>query len=179
MKLEKGLIQVYTGNGKGKTTAALGQILRSLGHGLKCYLFLFLKSDPEIMGEIKSLERFSDLIKVECFDTKYEIFKIKEKEEIERLKSSCKRMLNKIWKAFEEEVDILVLDEINCALDLGLVEEEEIIKLIERRPEKMELILTGRNASPEITKRADLVTEMLMIKHPYPEKIKARRGIEY
>lgn len=179
MELEKRLVQVYTGAGKGKTTAALGQIIRAAGHGFKSCFFMFLKSKFSIMGEIIALGKFRDLINIECFDVEYDIFRTKSREEVEILRAACERMMIKVKAKMEEDVDIIVLDEVNCAVNLGYIEEEEIITLIKERPKNIELILTGRNATQEIIKIADLVTEMLMIKHPYIDKIKARKGIEY
>ncbi|MDI6785707.1 MAG: cob(I)yrinic acid a,c-diamide adenosyltransferase [bacterium] len=179
MELGKRLVQVYTGAGKGKTTAALGQVIRAAGHGFKSYFFMFLKSEVSIMGEIIALDKFQDLIKMECFDIRYDIFKKKSRVEIEIICAACSRMMRKVREKMKEDVDIIVLDEVNCAVNLGYIREEEVINLIKEKPKNIELILTGRNATQEIIKMADLVTEMLMIKHPYTNKVVARKGIEY
>ncbi len=169
----KGYIQVYTGNGKGKTTAALGLALRAAGAGLKVYIGQFLKGRK--YSEIKAVERFSDLLTVEQFGGKR--FIIREIKKIDR------KLAGEGLKRIKEIIlsgsyDLVILDEINVVLHLNLLEEEEILEVIKSKPPHVELILTGRSAPARIIDAADLVTEMKMIKHYFTQGIKARKGIE-
>jgi len=154
----RGYVQVYTGNGKGKTTAAFGLALRAAGAGLKVYIGQFLKKGE--YSELNSINRFKDLIKVEQFGGKrYRFKKIKE-------------------IIFSREYDVVILDEINVALYYRLLSEEDLINLIKNKPSDVELVLTGRYASSQIIKIADLVTEMRKIKHYFSKGVTARKGIE-
>ena len=174
--LTQGLVQVFTGHGRGKTTAALGQAFRAIGQGLRVYFCSFLKKSP--VGELMAAKKYLDQLLVieqsgpsRFFDEGQQTKA--EKDLIEKAFQRARKML------FSEKFDIVVLDEINRVIDLKLVDIEEVIKLIQEKPHNVELILTGRNAHPEIVKMADYVTEMLNIKHPLALGIKARRGIEY
>ena len=168
----KGLIQVYTGNGKGKTTAALGLAMRAAGHGMRVGFIQFLKSEP--CGEHLFVSRYHpfNIVQIATGDNF-----TKSREE---LNEEAQRTL-----AYAEEqmlsgrYDLLVLDEILVAIHKGLISTEQVLDLLEKRPGSVELILTGRYTPPEIVQRADLVTEMRMIKHPFNQGIHARPGIEY
>lgn len=179
--MKKGLVQVYTGDGKGKTTAALGLAVRAAGHGLKVYIMQFLKSQRLISGEIKIQKHLKGYIKIERLNTPWWSLKsFKRKGDIERLK----RVLRGRWDSLKDiivsqEYDVIILDEINNCLHHKFVDIKSMIKLIKDRPYNTELILTGRDAPEEIMEIADLVTEMKCIKHPYSLSVKARRGIEY
>lgn len=175
--MRKGYIQVYTGNGKGKTTAALGLALRAAGAGLKVFVAQFIKSKR--CSEHKALERFKDLITIRLYGTGF-IKKRKEKEQqIKAIKAAQKGL--KVAKKIiaSENYDIVILDEINLATHLGLISVEELLDLIEKKPAKLELLLTGRYADRRIIEKADLVTEMKEIKHYYKKGVKARKGIEH
>jgi len=174
---KKGLIQVYTGAGKGKTTAAIGQAARAAGHGFKVGLVSFFK-DPEVFGygEYKSLEKLG--IKTFLFAKKHPHFhKELNHDDVCR---ECSRGLEFIKELFQDPSwDMLVLDEINIAMRDGFLKEEEVLSLLETKPEKLELVLTGRGATRKIIEKADLVSEVKEVKHPYGQGIKSRKGIEY
>ncbi len=175
MPLEKGLVQVYTGHGKGKTTAALGLALRAAGHGLKTYIIQFMKGWP-YYGELGSVEKIPD-ITLRQFGRPDFVYK--ERSDPEDVRQARQALEHARQIMDSGDYDLLILDEINVALDFGLIGLEEVLDLLEDRPPQMELILTGRNAHPDIIRRADLVTEMQEIKHPYAKDIRARKGIEY
>lgn len=175
MPLERGLIQVYTGNGKGKTTAALGLAMRAAGQGLKVYIIQFMKGWPHY-GELETVKLIPN-ITLRQFGT----------PEFVRKGQATQRDIEGARAAMEEarramrsgEYDVIVLDELNVALDFGLVSLEDVLALLEEKPENVELVITGRNAHPEVIKRAQLVTEMREVKHPFRQGISARKGIEY
>ena len=174
--LEIGLVQVYTGNGKGKTTAALGQALRASGHNIKSLIIQFLKGGS-YSGEVKAIENCVPLIKIYQVGSPFFINKDKISEkDIDSNKKGLALAEN--TACGENDTGILVLDEINVAINLGIIKTEEIIKLIKNKRSDMELILTGRNAPQEIIDAADLVTEMTEIKHYYSKNIPSRTGIE-
>jgi len=169
----KGYIQVYTGDGKGKTTAALGLCLRAAGAGLKVFVAQFLKNRE--YSEIKALKRFSDCISVEQFGLGRFIRGNPLPEDIE----AAQQGLERVKSVFSSgEYDVMVLDEANVAVKYGLFSEQKLLELIALKPENVELLITGRGASPRIIEKADLVTEMKEIKHYFREKVKARVGIE-
>jgi len=167
-----GYVQVYTGNGKGKTTAALGLVLRAICAGKKIYMGQFIKgqdySELKAMDLLEGLtmEQYGDLhfIKNEPSPLDYE---------------QASEGFKKAEKAIQsQKYDIVVLDEINVAVQLNLIPEEDVIRLIKEKPDRLELILTGRGASQNIIDAADLVTEMREIKHYYQKGVQARVGIE-
>jgi cob(I)alamin adenosyltransferase len=173
--MEKGLIQVYTGNGKGKTTAALGLALRAVGHGMKVLIVQFMKGNTNY-GEMESARRLSPHLTV--IRTGRETFVSKSNPDPADIQFA-QEGFNLAREAIEKrEVDILILDEINMAVDFGLIPLSDLLELIDSKPGTMELILTGRNAKPEILEKADLVTEMMERKHYFVKGIKARKGIE-
>lgn len=178
MGLEKGMIQIYTGEGKGKSTAAIGQGIRSAGNGLKVIMIQFLKNEET--GELKVLEKLNDNFKVVRMETVKGFFWNMSEEEKEALKSEVQQELRYAAQTLKNhECDVLVLDEIFGALKNKLVSEEEILNLLEERNRDTEVILTGRNAPERIIEKADLVTEMRNIKHYYTNGVMARKGIEY
>jgi cob(I)alamin adenosyltransferase len=171
----KGLVEIFTGEGKGKTSAALGAIIRALGHGLRVYIVFFMKGDfpygeQKILCQLPNctMERFGFQEFVDPTHPKPE-----EKAEARKaLEAARKAMLSKKY-------DVVILDEVNVAAAWKLIDVDDVVKLIEDKPEKVELILTGRYADPKIVKLADLVTEMIKIKHPYDKGILSRKGVEY
>ncbi len=171
----KGYIQVYTGNGKGKTTAALGLALRAAGHGLRVYIGQFLKG--QTYGEILSVKKLSPLIKIEQFGRRgfIHVTRNPDEEDIKRAKRGLQKCLEAM---LSKKYRIIVLDEINVAVEFNLLEEEEIHKFLDQKPPKVEIVLTGRFAPASFIKRADLVTEMKEKKHYYQKGVKARDGIE-
>ncbi len=167
------MIQVYTGNGKGKTTAALGLALRAAGAGLKVYIAQFVKG--LCYNEIKALGKIKHL-KVEQFGRECFIKKAPEKIDFELALKGFERV-NEI--IFRRKYQVVILDEINIALKLGLIPLKDLLKMIKNAPPNIELVLTGRYAHPKVIRLADLVSEVKAIKHYYAKGIKARRGIEF
>lgn len=175
--MKNGIVQVYTGDGKGKTTASIGLCIRALGRGFKVYMVQFLKGRDT--GELHILNKL-DNFKVFRFQTSEKFFYQMTDEE----KSILKEEMGKAYKFIESvfrnnECDLLILDEIMGAIQNNLYSVDDVIKLIEEKPNEIELVLTGRNAPKPIIDRADLVTEMKLIKHPYEKGIPARYGIEF
>ena len=173
--MEKGLIQVYTGNGKGKTTAALGLALRAVGHGFKVLMVQFMKGNIAY-GELESARKLSPYLTIKQMGQKTFISRAHPNPTDLQLAQEGFFIAKKAIE--NEEYDIVVLDEINMAVDYGLIPLNHLLQLIDSKPETVELILTGRNAKAEIMDRADLVTEMVDRKHYYTEGVSAREGIE-
>ena len=167
------MIQVYTGNGKGKTTAALGLALRASGAGLKVYIGQFVKGRQ--YNELKALKKIKN-IKVEQFGKSCFIKKTPCQKDMDLAKKGLKKVKGVLAKRI---YDVVILDEINIALKYKLLALKEVLELIKRASPKTELVLTGRYAPPEIIKAADLVSQMKKIKHYYQKGIKARKGIEF
>jgi len=167
------MIQVYTGNGKGKTTAALGLAVRAAGAGLKVYIAQFCKGKN--YSELKILKRIKN-IKVEQLGSGCFIKKMPNQKDIALAKNGLLKIKRIIAK---RTYDLVILDEINIALELGLLALKDILDLIKKIPRKTEIILTGRYAHPKIIKIADLVSEVKERKHYYKKGVKARRGIEF
>jgi len=175
-RLKKGLVQVYTGDGKGKTTSALGLAFRSAGHRYKTKIIQFMKGQIKY-GELKSAKKFKGLIEiVQCGRKEFVDRKNPAKIDIDLAQKAIKLAKQELRK---NEIDILVLDEINCALAFGLVKREQILELIRTKPKNMELVLTGRYAPKWLIEIADLVTEMRCIKHYWEKGVKGRKGIEF
>jgi cob(I)alamin adenosyltransferase len=174
-RLEKGLVQVYTGNGKGKTSAAFGLALRAVGRGLKVYIVQFIKGGFDY-GELYVVDKIPNL-KLKAFGRgKFVTEKPAEKEDV-KLAEEALKFAQEVVKS--GEYDIVILDEINVAMNLKLIETEAVLELIRNKPKQVELLLTGRYSPNEIIKVADLVTEMKDIKHPFNCGNQARKGIEY
>jgi cob(I)alamin adenosyltransferase len=175
-KSARGLVQVFTGNGKGKTTAALGTVLRAVGHQLKISVIFFIKSESS-QGEFKTLHSLPN-VKVTTFGLHHFIGDKKnvDPKDIAAAKAALATARKDITSG---DYDLVVLDEINYACYFGLVTPEEIVQLIKDKPPRVELILTGRHAAKKVIAAADLVTEMKKIKHPFDRGIEARKGIEY
>ncbi len=174
--MEKGLIEVYTGDGKGKTSAVIGLVCRARGHNLKvCYIYFHKNPDKWGYGEFKILEKIG--VDIFGFAKEHPHF---DKVEKEKLREECLKGIEFIKKIYKEKnYDIVVCDEILISLRDGFLKEEEIIEIMEEKPENVELILTGRTITEKIIEKADLVSEIKKIKHPYDKGIKARKGIEY
>jgi cob(I)alamin adenosyltransferase len=174
-KKDEGLIQIFTGNGKGKTSAALGSILRAVGHGLKVFIVFFMKGKYPY-GEFSSLPRLPNVevasFGLRCLVDRNNINPEEIKQAELALQTAREAMLS-------GKYDIVVLDEVNVAVYFKLIPLDDVIRLIDEKPPRVELILTGRYAEDTIIERADLVTEMRKVKHPYDQGVKARKGIEY
>ena len=172
MRLKNGLIQIYTGCGKGKTTAAFGLAMRAAGAGLKVYIMQFIKSG--CYSEVKTLKKVPNITIEQCGRGCF-IKKRPSKKDIECVLIGVKKVSKKINS---KKYGIIILDEVNVALSLGLVKKEFILELIKNKPKDVELVLTGRYCPKYLFKKADLITEMREIKHPYKNGIKSRIGIE-
>ncbi len=170
-----GRIHIYYGSGKGKTTAAVGQIIRAAGAGLHVLVFQFLKDNSS--GERKVLEGLSN---VTCLPGREEVkfFHQMNSEERAEAKHYNNKALDEIVK-FCSPFDVLFMDEALCAVQLGLLNEDKLLSFLECKPEGLEIILTGHEASERMEEAADYVTEMKKIKHPYDAGQPARKGIEY
>jgi len=172
--MEVGYTHIYTGSGKGKTTAALGLGLRAVGAGLKVYMVQFMKGSKS--SELNSSKNISN----------FNIFYYGRNEFVSRNKPS-KLDINLAQEGLDyvrdiinsERYDVVILDEINVALDFGLLSLDKVIELVKSKPKNLELVLTGRNAPKQLIELADLVTEMKEIKHPFQKGILARKGIDY
>ncbi len=166
---------VFTGNGKGKTTAAMGQALRAVGQGLNVLMLQFIKGTWNY-GELESIKRLNPDFKIKPIGKGFVRSKLNDDETI--------KCINQSWAQSEEEIlsdnyDMVILDEINYVIDFGLLPVDKILTLLDKKPERLHIILTGRNAHKEVIEKADLVTEMVEIKHPYSKGIKAQKGIEF
>jgi len=168
-----GLIQIYTGDGKGKTTAALGLAMRAAGHDFKIAIIQFMKIWN--YGEIKSLRRLG-----------IDLFRYGTREFVDPKNPSpidfdqALRALSKAEELMRKgDYDVLILDEINVAVDFNLIALKRVVDLLDKKPHNLELVLTGRNCPQELIQRADLVSIIDEIKHPYKKGVKARKGIEF
>ena len=171
----KGLVYVFTGDGKGKTSAALGVVLRALGHGLRVHITYFMKGSYPY-GEHTILSRLPN-VDFAIFGGLEFINEANIKpEEMEQARQALADAREAV---FGGNYDVVIMDEVNLAASWKLIELDEVIRLINDKPPNVELILTGRQADTELIKIADLVTEMRKIKHPYDKGIKARKGIDY
>lgn len=174
-RLKKGLTHVYTGDGKGKTSAAFGLALRAVGRGLKVYVIQFIKGGFDY-GELHIVRQLPNF-RIKAFGRGRFVAEMPPKDEDFQLAKEAFTLAQEVVSS--GEYDIVVLDEINIALSLRLISVEEVVSLIKNKPSHVELILTGRNAPHEIVTLADLVTEMKEIKHPYSQGVPPRKGIEY
>lgn len=171
-----GLIHIYCGDGKGKTTAATGLAVRAAGAGKKVVFAQFLKSGNS--SEIHSLRQL-DGIKLCLCSTHRGFFKNMNEEEKTQTKNDYTQLFHDVVDKSQDNTDLLVLDEIISACNHQIIKENELIDFLEKKPEKLEVVLTGRNPSENLLSLADYVTEMKKIKHPYDKGIKARCGIEF
>ena len=173
-KTKKGLIIVHTGDGKGKTTAALGVALRACGYGMRVIMLQFFKGKWKY-GELRSAPKLGTF-EIQPMGKGFTW----ESKDVE----VDKAMVQDAWRAAQEKIlsgnyDVVVLDEINYALSYGFLPVEDIVEFLQKKPAMLHVILTGRDAKPEILEIADLVTEMRQIKHPFEQGISAQKGIEF
>jgi len=169
----KGKVHVYTGDGKGKTTAALGLSIRAAGAGLRVFIAQFIKADE--YSEIKALKRFSDLITVEQFGLGGFIGGNPSSGDIEAAQKGAARVKEIISSG---NYDVVVLDEANIAVKYKLFSEQDLLDIIDAKSKNIELVITGRDAAPKIIEKADLVTQMKAVKHYFQNGVEARVGIE-
>ncbi len=175
---ERGLVIVYTGGGKGKTTAALGLCLRAVGHGNKIRIIQFIKSDWPY-GERRGLERLAPEVQLDSLGAGC-IGIMGDDKPIEEHRRAAEAALETAREAIGSgRYDIIILDEITVAVHLGLISTEDLLALIAGKPAPLHLVLTGRNAPPEVIAAADLVTEMKEIKHPFRQGKLGRKGIDF
>ena len=168
-----GYVQVYTGNGKGKTTAAIGLALRALGAGWRVFIAQFLKTGD--YSEHKALARFSDLLTIKTYGRNVFIRGTPEDEDIRLAQEAMQEIAASVAS---EQYRLVVLDEANVAIHYGLIRVEQILDLFDQGPKGIEFVITGRHADPRLIARADLVTEMQEVKHYYQQGVKARVGVE-
>lgn len=178
MKLNEGFVQIYTGNGKGKTTAAIGQGIRAYGNGLKVIMVQFLKSGKT--GELNTVDELSDNFEIFRFEKRRGfVWTLSEEEKLE-VKKEVKVAYDFILDVIENyKCDMLIIDEIMGVLKNKFLSVEDVLELIRKKPKNMEIIMTGRNVPEEIIEKANLVTEMKEIKHYYKEGVPARKGVEF
>jgi cob(I)alamin adenosyltransferase len=174
MSLKKGFIHVYTGDGKGKTTAAIGLGIRATGEGLKVLMIQFMKGRR--YSELDVLQHIKNFTVVQFGRDE---FVSKEKPEQIDIDLAQKGFAYAKETMQKDAYDLLILDEINVAVDFNLIALKDVIELLETKPETLELVLTGRYASPDVIKHADLVSEILEIKHPYQKGVQSRKGIDW
>lgn len=176
--LTKGLVIVYTGKGKGKTTAALGMALRAVGYDHKVCMIQFIKGSWHY-GEMTSSKRLEPEFELTAIGKGF-VGIIDDKSPIEDHKKIAQEALKVAQEKINSKMyNIVILDEINYAINLGLVSLKDVIDVISNRPDDVNLVLTGNHAKDEIIEKADLVTEMREIKHPFKSGIKAKKGIDF
>lgn len=173
--MQKGLLIVFTGDGKGKTTAAFGQALRAAGHGKKVAIIQFIKERVDT-GEARALVALADRIELHVTGSGFSWQ--------QREMDAFKQMARKGWQLAKEKIasrayDMIILDELTYLMHFALIPEEEVLETVANRPEPLHLIITGRHAGPGLLALADLVTEMREVKHPYHQGITAQKGIEF
>ena len=176
----KGLVLVHTGEGKGKTTAAIGLAVRAWGDGFRILILQFIKGSWKY-GELSTLKALAEIDgRIEIRPTGIGFTRNASSEEIavhrEKARTALQEALTEMTSG---QWDMIILDEINYALNFGLLEEQEVLELLSQKPTDLHLVLTGRNALPAIIDYADLVTEMRLIKHPFQKGIRAQKGIEF
>jgi cob(I)alamin adenosyltransferase len=173
-RLERGMVEVYTGDGRGKTTAAIGLAFRAVGHGLRVHIIQFMKGD-ESYGEFVSCAAHPD-IEIEQYGRK-EFVNPTEPTTVD-IELAAKGMDRAREVLTAGEADLVILDELNVAVGFGLVTVEDMMGLLDLKPEHVEVLITGRMAPSELVRRADLVTEMRLVKHPFEQGVLARQGID-
>ena len=176
----KGLVLVHTGEGKGKTTAAIGLAVRAWGDGFRILILQFIKGSWKY-GELSTLKALAEIDgRIEIRPTGIGFTRNASSEEMavhrEKARTALQEALTEMTSG---QWDMIILDEINYALKFGLLEEQEVLELLSQKPTDLHLVLTGRNALPAIIDCADLVTEMRLIKHPFQKGIRAQKGIEF
>lgn len=172
--MKKGYVQVYTGSGKGKTTAALGLALRAVGHGLRVCMIQFMKNDMEV-GEVRAAGLLAPQLSIHPMGPKGFIRGAPRPADYRMARQALDLSKNVIQSG---NYDVVILDEVNMAVHFGLITVGDVLALMDAKPESLEIVLTGRNAHPEVIEKADLVTEMVSVKHYFDKGVAARKGIE-
>lgn len=174
--LDSGSVIIFTGDGKGKTTAAIGSAVRAAGHDLRVFIVFFMKKDGFERGEVKALSQIANVTLAsfgrDGWVDRNNILPI-DREQAGLALAAAREAIT------SGKHDLVILDEVNVAVNYKLIELDDLVRLIEDRPQKVGLILTGRYADTRLVQMADTVTEMLMIKHPFTTGIKGNRGIDY
>jgi cob(I)alamin adenosyltransferase len=174
----KGLLVVYTGNGKGKTTAAMGMCVRAVGYDWNVCLIQFVKGSWKY-GELKGIKRLEPNVDLHVIGEGF-VGIVDDTKDIEEHRQAAKNGIKlALEKISSGKYPLVILDELNVALDLGLVRDEDVRELLQARGEKQHLVITGRNAADWLIDEADLVTEMVEVKHPYQKGILAQKGIDW
>ena len=179
--LERGLVQIYTGDGKGKTTAAFGLALRAAGQGHKVLIYQFLKPPSLDIGERFALKSGALGIRVEALDVPWDMSKsFADEHAVAKAKTAISDALARLAETAEKRFyDVLILDEIVYCFSQGLAKLQDVKNIVDKRDPAVEIVLTGRGATDELIAMADLVTEMKNIRHPFDKGVPARRGIEF
>jgi len=176
--MKKGLIHIYTGEGKGKTTASIGLAVRAAGQGLKVLLVQFFKSESDSSGELKIIKKCIPEIELIRQNERHPLFKKEERPG--RIKESVEETFREaVDKVLSGDYELLIMDEIHSAVAGNWLPVDEVIGFLKTKPERLEVVLTGRKAHERLIEMADYVTEMTMHRHPFEKGIKARKGIEY
>ena len=171
-----GLIHIYYGNGKGKTTAAIGLSIRALGSGKQVVFAQFLKNGTS--SELNILKGLKG-INIRFLSTHRGFYKKQDDEERKLTAKECRELFDSIVQQSRDGAQLLVLDEIVSAFNYDIISEKELIDFLKNKPEELEIVMTGRSPSQSLLDAADYVTEMKKVKHPYDKGIKARHGIEF
>lgn len=177
MKQKNGYVHIYCGDGKGKTTAAVGLAVRAAGRGMRVLIVRFLKTEDS--GEVSVLRRIPGIEVVPCEKTFGFTFRMTEEERREASEWYGQMLETACARAVKEKFDLVIFDEIMAACNTGLTKEERVAEFLKTRPEGMEVVLTGRNPSVRLKKMADYISEIHGEKHPFEKGIGARKGIEY
>lgn len=172
-----GYIHIYCGDGKGKTSAALGLAVRAAGRGKKILIMRFLKNEDS--GEVAALQKIPGIVVIPCFREFGFVFQMNEKEKAEAAEYYQRQFEDTCQEAAGGEYDVLILDEIMAACNYGMVREGDVVNFLEHKPENLEVVLTGRNPSVRLWELADYISEIGMKRHPFQRGIGAREGIEY
>lgn len=173
----RGCVHIYCGDGKGKTSAAVGLAVRAAGRGLRVLIVRFLKTEDS--GEVPVLREIPGIRVVPCDRTFGFVSRMSEEQKREAATYFTERFRNAVREAAEGGYDVLVLDELMASCNYGMVPESEVVEFLKDRPESLEVVMTGRNPSNTLISMADYVSEVCMRKHPFAEGIPAREGIEY
>jgi len=177
-KPKQGLLIVYTGNGKGKTTAALGMCVRAVGYNWKICLIQFVKGSWKY-GELNGLKKLAPNVELHVVGEGFVGIEDDDKEFTEHQKAARDGLQVALEKIKSEEYQLVILDELNIALDLGLIDEDAVLSVLDARTPLQHLVITGRGAPDWLVEKADLVTEMTEIKHPYQKGMLAQKGIDW